>query len=364
MVFLLASGLALPVFSAEPVETENFSSDPDEVAELLKTDPVKTVGSLRLLADKNDSRAMLLLAECAYRGIGMKPDKKLTLALLERAADAGESAALLNLGKAYETGALGESSLEKSAAYYRAAVIRGNVRACVPLGKFYLRGAGVPKNETVAAGLFRTAAKADDPAGLNLLGVLTFSGRGGIAPDHAEAEKLFRRAAALGYAPAMNNLGWIARFEQSKESLPESFRWFEMAAKDRTYLPAVHNLALAYANGFGIKTDFAKARALAEFAAARGFAPSMHLLGMMDLFGLGTEKNPAAAFRHYLAAAKANYRFAQIQVAQMYREGVGTAKNEPEATRWEKIAFPAGREKSGEPKHGEPDPVSDLSPEN
>ncbi|WP_180127624.1 MULTISPECIES: tetratricopeptide repeat protein [unclassified Acinetobacter] len=102
-----------------------------------------------------------------------------------------------------------------------------------------------------------------------------------LQQDYAEAEKLFKAAAAQGNAHAIYKLGWL----YSREYVP--------AAKDASdsSLFASHKLGLAYF----------------EAAAAQGVPEAQHELAMTYYAGMGVEKNPALAASYYRQAAASGF---------------------------------------------------------
>ncbi len=64
-----------------------------------------------------------------------------------------------------------------------------------------------------------------------MVGVCYDFGCGGVAQDYAEAVRLYRLAAAQGYADAQVNLGYM--FEKGRgvaQDRAEAIRWYRLAA--------------------------------------------------------------------------------------------------------------------------------------
>jgi TPR repeat protein len=88
--------------------------------------------------------------------------------------------------------------------------------------------------------------------------------------DDAEAVRLYRKAADLGNALAMNNLGnMYARGQGVAMDEAEAVRLYRQAA-DLGNSTAMYNLGLFYENGYGVTKDIAKARSYYQMAADGG----------------------------------------------------------------------------------------------
>ena len=112
-----------------------------------------------------------------------------------------------------------------------------NPKAAAYAGRCYYNGAGVERNIELAKKYFSIAAKANEPFGLNGLGVI-------IQKESPEAAfALFEKAAQSGIKEALNNLG------------------------------------RSYVLGLGCKADTAKGRELLVKAVEKGSIPSAEFLG-------------------------------------------------------------------------------------
>ncbi len=166
-------------------------------------------------------------------------------AAIVRAADAGDRAALdlrcLAAVRACETDA---APLPAAASACDAAAAKGSLRAGFNLGWLKQRGCGASLDADGAVAAYRASADAgcaiaqhrmaqlrlqpeildydaaeglrylkaaaaqDHPPALNQLGTLHALGREGLAEDDAKAAELYRKAADLGFAPAMFNFAY------------------------------------------------------------------------------------------------------------------------------------------------------------
>lgn len=119
---------------------------------------------------------------------------------------------------------------------------------------------------------------------------------------------------------------------------PALVREYEAAAR-RGNATAMYNLSLSYYEGRGVQRDDRMCLLWAAESAKRGFAPAMHLMGVLYDEGKGgVQRNLAEAFRWFLAAANAGYPDSMFNVGQMYITGQGTAANYVEGYVWTKLS--------------------------
>ena len=155
----------------------------------------------------------------------------------------------------------------------------GDARAQTLLAQTYLRGAdGVDRNDDAALRWSLAAAQQGQPVAQYLAGALTSKSDAG-------------RAAA----------------------------WFERAAL-RGNIKAMHNLAIAYAEGQGVPEDDRRAAAWFNRAAQQGYVDSQFDLAVLFERGQGVTQNRVAALKWYLIAAKGGDRPSQSRGDQLRGE--------------------------------------------
>lgn len=164
------------------------------------------------------------------------------------------------------------------------------------------RGYEKAKNYDDAHRWYVKAAELGNAQAMHNLGFQYATGQG--APrDYAEARKWFSRAAALGNAAAMLRLGeFYANAIGVPRDYREARRWFVQAA-DRGLLPAMIGLGELYANGKGVPRDYDEARLWYRKAAELGSAPAMYQLGQLHEQGHGGRRDYAEARKWYAKAA-------------------------------------------------------------
>jgi TPR repeat protein len=133
------------------------------------------------------------------------------------------------------------------------------------LGYKYARGLGVAQDKAEAIRLYREAADLCDAPAINNLGSM-YEGGDGVAQDKAEAVRLYRKTADLGNVTAMANLGnMYVRGEGVPANKTEAFNLFQKAASLGN-TRAMHNLANMYDRGDSVEKNRRKAAELIVLA--------------------------------------------------------------------------------------------------
>lgn len=166
-------------------------------------------------------------------------------------------------------------------------------------------------------------------------------------------------AADSGEAVAQYVLGLLSQnglgFEQDNA---RAIEWFEKAAA-KGFSPAKHSLGLLrggsgrfrfkeagrhkleYGPGY-FDGDSALSFGLCLESATSGFAPAQHLLSHYYDVGYGTAVNLQSAFEWALRAAESGYAVAARDVALMFQQGRGTPVSINQALLWYKAASKLG----------------------
>ena len=153
-------------------------------------------------------------------------------------------------------------------------------------------------NNTRAATLLHRLAEVDQlPDAQFNLGCYYSEGKG-VARDHAQARKWFRRAAAQGHVRAQVNL------------------------------------AIQYTDGVGGARNESEGAVWFGRAAAGGDSRAARMLGVMHAEGRGVAKNLSAAAGWYHRAARSNDTKAQFNLGVCFQEGLGVPKDAHKAAKW------------------------------
>jgi tetratricopeptide (TPR) repeat protein len=152
--------------------------------------------------------------------------------------------------------------------------------------------------------------------------------------DHAEARRLYDKAAAAGYAMAMNNIGGSY---EGGEGVPvnyaEAARWYGKAVAAGEPVAMV-DLGWLYETGHGVKKDLSEARRLYETAVAAGEPSAMNNLGLMYMSGRGVPRDYAQARRLFEQGIALGEASAMNSLGALYNEGDGMPRNVRVARRW------------------------------
>ena len=134
-------------------------------------------------------------------------------------------------------------------------------------------------NAEAARESFGKAADAGNAQAMVLLGTLYAQGLGGPKSD-ADAVRLFRRAAELGYARGMYNLGLMCEADRgvpAGSGVDAAIGWYAKAA-DRGDGDAAYRLGLMYEQGRGVPKDLTEARRLYAKAGTKDAAARLAAL--------------------------------------------------------------------------------------
>lgn len=124
----------------------------------------------------------------------------------EREAAAGSTYAMRRIGDMHYQGEGVPQDYEAAFASYTKASDGGDLDGLFAVALLTQLGQGVPKDEAAAVKIYRSLADREFARAELNLGWMTESGLGGIAPDHAEALRLYKLAAQHGSYEAQDYL--------------------------------------------------------------------------------------------------------------------------------------------------------------
>lgn len=166
-------------------------------------------------AEANDVPAKLALAECYLFGKGTAVDFERGIKWLKEAADQGNLRAMNRLADGYDHGRFGLPVNYDEAFRIWSKVVEtrnptGDSRQPVGeahgnLGVLYMNGHGTTQDAARAVKLFTDGVRLGDPSSMYLLGICNQEGRGGLAKNATEAQRLIKLAALGGSKAAQ---GW------------------------------------------------------------------------------------------------------------------------------------------------------------
>jgi TPR repeat protein len=194
--------------------------------------------------------AMVALAKIYTRGEGVATDYVAAFNWFRKAADKNNPAGIANVGWMYESGRGVPQDYAQALRWYHKAADLHVSGAIYRLGAMAAAGHGVTKDDAEAVSWYRKAVDLDNPAAMVELGLMYENGRG-VARDPVEGLRLFKKAGEKGNAMGLFYVG--LSYERSKE--------FEKAVSNYTSSArlgnagAMHNLAIAYDKGHGVKEN-------------------------------------------------------------------------------------------------------------
>jgi Caspase domain/Sel1 repeat len=152
--------------------------------------------------------------------------------------------------------------------------------------------------------------------------------------DYAEARRLYDKAAAAGYAMAMNNIG--AFYESGSgvaKNYEEAARWYGKAAAAGEPI-AMIDLGWLYEYGDGVAKDIAQARRLYEAAANAGVPAGMNNLGLLYMYGKGVPRDYNQARRLFEQGAALGGDACMNGLGVLYSAGHGVRRDVNVARQW------------------------------
>jgi Caspase domain/Sel1 repeat len=152
--------------------------------------------------------------------------------------------------------------------------------------------------------------------------------------DYAEARRLFEKAAAAGYAMAMNNIGGLY---EGGDGVPinyaEAMRWYSKAAAAGEPI-AMIDLGWQYETGHGVAKDYVEAVRLYETAAKAGVPAGMNNLGLLYMSGKGVARDYEQARRLFEQGAALGGDACMNGLGVIYNEGDGVRRDAKVARQW------------------------------
>jgi TPR repeat protein len=218
---------------------------------------------------------------------------------------------------------------------------RSDSAALTLMGRIYENGLGVPKNELMAAKLYRHAAQLGDTEGLFSFAVMLAAGRG-IQKNPDGAAKLFEQAARTGHAEANYNLGLLFISGIGKPENPRRAAMHLRYAAERGVAAAQYDLAALYRTGHGVKPDAYLATLWLRRAADAGMPAAQYDYAVALLQGRGLNADRPRIMEYLMAAARHAIPGAYNRLAHIYFEGQIVRKDMIEAAKWRLMARTSG----------------------
>jgi len=215
---------------------------------------------------------------------------------------------------------------------------QGDPTAQTLLGRLYMEGYAVTLDGARSALWFSRAAERGDPQAELRYGLLLYNGTY-VPRDKEKGEDYVRKAALAEVPEAYYYYGQLLMNKVvGDEALDIGLTWFLKGAAlgdpDAAYAAAQ---ILSHGTP-KITRDAKAARRLLETAAAKDHVGAQIQLAQWMLNATGGPRDYAQAFNYLYINAMRGYIPAQINLARLYRDGIGTNGDTVEAAAWYMIA--------------------------
>ena len=287
------------------------------------------------------AESFLALGICRERGIGCEIDYPMAVKLYAYAAGLGRAEATNNLGGCYFYGHGIEQDKWKAAQLYQRAAEMGSANALCRLGICFEEGEGVERDECQAFKHYTSAAEAENTVATYRL-ALCYDNGIGTEQNFAQAFKCYMKSAKAGYPLAMYKAGLMCKNGRgTRKNENEAYRLFTLAA-EAGHSPSVLEVGNCFFDGVGTVRNLESAftRYKNAYSSDENNAEASFKLGLCYLKGLGTKKDPVAAFEWFSKSADTGSRDAAYMLGECYYYGVGVAENKALAVKaFEKVAM-------------------------
>jgi TPR repeat protein/serine/threonine protein kinase len=281
-------------------------------------------------AEEGNPAALTNLGELYGNGYGVPRQYAKAFECSREGAEAGNVIGMTNFGLLLKNPPKGSEDDEKAHQWFQKAADIGDPVAMSNLGLLYEQGEGVGRDYTKARECYQKVANAGDAIAMTLLGSLYENGKG-IGRDDAKAREWYQKAADAGYANAANDVGLLYEHGNGVSRDDAKAReWYQKAA-DGGYVIAMINLALLYEEGKGGARDEVKAQEWYQKAAEAGRTIATADFGLRYDGGESIRPHNDDAWHWF---RKTNGAREMINVAWLYEQGKGVAKDYGKALEW------------------------------
>ncbi|GAA5095680.1 tetratricopeptide repeat protein [Bartonella acomydis] len=220
------------------------------------------------------------------------------------------------------------------------------------LARIYMEGCAVPIDGARAALWFGRAAKQGEPQAQLRYGLMLFDGNF-ISQNQELGEQFIRKAVDAGVKEAYFYYGELLLYKvaqekqilagvsapnRENEAIEQALKWF---LKGAALGDSEAAFAAAKILSLGTLTrpkDDNNARKLMEVAAQNKHSPAQILLAQWLIQGRGGETDYPRAFHLLLSNASNMIAPAQVSLARLYRDGIGTKSDMIKAAAWYMLA--------------------------
>lgn len=274
-------------------------------------------------------------------------------------AEAGDPNSQRGLGVMYQRGDGVKKDLAKAIKWYQLSAETGHPEARYTLGYMYAHGDGVKKDINKAVEWYQLSADTGHKQAQYELGMVYYYGEG-VEKDLAKAFELIQSSANQGFEDAQYALGFAYyNGEGVSKDFNKAFRWFEAAALQKSMYGQL-SVAIAYENGQGVDMNLEEAVKWYKLAADQGSPQAVQALKKLERkLSLSNSTNQSDEMLsvnmnlvnqvygegNYIKAVDYAQKLAidgnvqaQLFLASMYEEGLGTLQLNKNAHMWYNIS--------------------------
>ena len=288
-----------------------------------------------------DGEAFYMLSQYYANGIVVDENGQEAIKLLEKAAAKKVHDAYYNLGLAYEFGRLGvKKDIKKAVEYYEQGVASDDADCMVNLGCILETSKEYPNDKNRAFELYCKAAEKEKGYAYNNLGTCYKRGIG-TDVNKEKALECYTKAADMQCMEAYWNL---YMYYMDEVCTPRDFKkaveWLQKG-DEAGNMQCTYQITKHIENGDGIERNAAKYYFYLNKAAAGGYEEAYLDLANCYKDGIGTQPSGNLAFEWYQKAAKVSVD-GITALAQCYTYGIGTQQDYDKAVELYKIAAEQG----------------------
>jgi TPR repeat protein len=254
-------------------------------------------------AQKMDPHALYKIGDLIEKGMGLEENKsskknvKQILGFYKRAIENGSTKAAVRMAQIYENGEYGQAvDFQKALDFYEG-VLEDEDEAMNAVGSEHYKR----KDYKNAVELFSKAADMGNASAMNNLGTCYELGKG-VDKDVLRAYDLYEESAKKGNTQGMSNLGFLyykeAKIQGSEEQFLEAAHWFRFSiAEDESLKDSHYYLGCMHLNGDGVDQSYSKSYKYFKKAADEGHDISCLKIG--DLCYRGFDHNKPDKMKAY-----------------------------------------------------------------
>ena len=272
---------------------------------------------LQRWVSKGDPVAMYCMGEIDFQVLPTNVSR--ALELFQKSSDAGYPQAQATIGALYLKGLPGllDRNPDKGVSLLSEAVRAKSLSARFNLGMAYFNGDGVPQDSNKAAQWLQVAEKQNFAEAQYVLGMLMVEGDNQLPKNLSMGVQFLRKAASQDHKLAASYLQKMDVIVEKPKAVNDS----DPIAGQVLVLNGDEQImkeARQYYTGIGRSKDYGKAYSMLLPLAKGGYPEAARLIGLMKLFGKGTEKNSDEA-KQWLSVAAQKKDPTAIRMLEQYK---------------------------------------------